>query len=181
MVMHWLLAISNSCNGLRHVTRFSCDTFGFYVAVIYLQKGVQVLTRQYRAGPASLYLSVMIALLVLMVAYACGLVGGSSLFHRYVRKFVEDYGTPLTTIFFTGFVHIGHMRTVELQKLPTTRAFYPTADRGWYVDFWDISKEDVGIAFPFALVLTTLFWFDHNGEFGRSLPTRSSSVHAGAD
>ena len=163
MVMHWFLAISNSCNGLKYVTRFSCDTFGFYVALIYLQKGVQVLTRQLAEGQTSLYLSIMVALLVLMVAYGCGIIGGSSLFQRYVRKFIEDYGTPLTIVFFTGFVHIGHMRSVHLETLPTSRAFFPTAQRGWFVDFWKVKASDVGIAFPFAFILTVLFWFDHNG------------------
>lgn len=164
MGMHWFLALSNSCNGLRAVTRFSCDTFGFYVALIYLQKGVQVLSRQFAEGAATpgAYLSIMVALLVLMVAYACGVVGASNLFHRFVRKFIEDYGTPLTIVFFTGFVHIGHMRAVGLEKLPTSKAFFPTQDRPWLVHFWDIDGTDVGIAFPFAMVLTILFWFDHN-------------------
>ena len=160
--MHWFLAISNSCNGLRYVTRFACDTFGLYVALIYLQKGVQVLTRQVSLGQASLYLSIMVALLVLIVAYGCGIIGGSSLFQRYVRKFIEDYGTPLTIIFFTGFIHFGHMRSVHLQTLPTSRAFYPTVDRDWFVNFWEVKASDVGTAFPFAIVLTILFWFDHN-------------------
>ena len=161
--MHWVLAITNACNGLTYVTRFSCDIFGFYVAFIYLQKGIQVLTRQYGlAGPESAYLSIMIALLVLMVAYLCGVIGGSNLFQRYVRKFVEDYGTPLTIIFFTGFVHIGHMRSVELQTLPTSKAFFPTQDRPWLVKFWELSVGDIFLAIPFAVLLTILFYFDHN-------------------
>ena len=161
--MHWALAITNACNGLTYVTRFSCDIFGFYVAFIYLQKGIQVLTRQYGlAGPESAYLSIMIALLVLMVAYLCGVIGGSNLFQRYVRKFIEDYGTPLTIIFFTGFVHIGHMRSVELQTLPTSKAFFPTQDRPWLVRFWELSVGDIFLAIPFAILLTILFYFDHN-------------------
>lgn len=32
---------------LRYVTRFSCDTFGFYVAAVYVQYGIQVVTRQF--------------------------------------------------------------------------------------------------------------------------------------
>lgn len=100
--MHWFLAISNACNWLKYVTRFSCDIFGFYVAFIYLQKGIQVLTRQWEAGDTSAYLSIMISLLVLMVAYIGGVIGNSNLFHRYARKFIEDYSTPLTVIFFTG-------------------------------------------------------------------------------
>ncbi|PYH41351.1 anion exchange family protein [Aspergillus saccharolyticus JOP 1030-1] len=163
LIMHWLLAITNACNGLTYVTRFSCDIFGFYVAFIYLQKGIQVLTRQWgSAGETSAYLSIMVALLVLMSGWICGELGNSSLFKRFVRKFLEDYGTPLTIVFFTGFVHIGHMREVEVATLPTSKAFFPTADRGWLVHFWDISVGDVFLAIPFAILLTILFYFDHN-------------------
>ncbi|KAL2803067.1 HCO3 transporter family-domain-containing protein [Aspergillus granulosus] len=163
LIMHWILAITNACNALTYVTRFSCDIFGFYVAFIYLQKGIQVLTRQWGfAGETSAYLSIMVALLVLMVAWICGELGNSNLFQRYVRKFLEDYGTPLTIVFFTGFVHIGHMRSVEVATLPTTKAFFPTADRGWLVHFWDLDVGDIFLAIPFAVLLTILFYFDHN-------------------
>jgi len=165
LIMHWLLAITNSCNALTYVTRFSCDTFGFYVAFIYLQKGIQVLTRQWElAGAESAYLSVMVSLLVLGFAYGCGILGESNLLQRHVRKFIEDYGTPLTIVFFTGFVHFGHMKDVHVETLPTSKAFFPTADRGWFVHFWDIGVGDIFLAIPFAVLLTILFWFDHNGK-----------------
>ncbi|KAL8667182.1 MAG: hypothetical protein Q9202_000754 [Teloschistes flavicans] len=139
-----------------------CDIFGFYVAFIYLQKGIQVLTRQWTTVGEAAYLSISVALLVLMTAYLCGVVGGASLFQRHVRKFIEDYGTPLTIIFFTGFVHIGRMADVNLQTLPTSKAFFPTKDRGWLIHFWDIDVSDIFIAIPFAVLLTILFYFDHN-------------------
>lgn len=163
LIMHWFLAITNACNGLTYVTRFSCDIFGFYVAFIYLQKGIQVLTRQWGAdGETSAYLSIMVALLVLMSGYVCSELGQSTLFFRVVRKFLEDYGTPLTIVFFTGFIHIGHMRDVHVATLPISKSFFPTADRGWLVRFWDINVGDVFLAIPFALLLTILFYFDHN-------------------
>ncbi|EPS30081.1 hypothetical protein PDE_05031 [Penicillium oxalicum 114-2] len=163
LVMHWILAVTNACNALTYVTRFSCDIFGFYVALIYLQKGIQVLTRQWgQAGETSAYLAIMVALLVLMAAWVCGELGNSNLFSRWFRKFLEDYGTPLTIIFFTGFVHIGHMRDVNVSTLPTSKAFFPTLDRPWLVRFWDISVGDIFLAIPFALLLTILFYFDHN-------------------
>ncbi|KAL9055763.1 MAG: hypothetical protein Q9206_003013 [Seirophora lacunosa] len=170
LVMHWVLAITNACNALTYVTRFSCDIFGFYVAFIYIQKGIQVLTRQWASGEAGAYLSITVALLVLMVAYLCGVIGGSSLFQRYVRKFIEDYGTPLTIVFFTGFVHIGRMANVELETLPTSKAFFPTQDRGWLIRFWEIDVGDVFLAIPFAVLLTVLFYFDHNGLLGIPFP-----------
>ncbi|KAL4897005.1 anion exchange family protein [Aspergillus ambiguus] len=163
LIMHWILAITNACNGLTYVTRFSCDIFGFYVAFVYLQKGIQVLTRQWEGvGETSAYLSIMVALLVLMSGWVCGELGNSSLWQRYVRKFLEDYGTPLTIVFFTGFVHIGHMKDVEVATLPTSKAFFPTMDRDWLVHFWDINVGDIFLAIPFALLLTILFYFDHN-------------------
>ncbi|KAL5121426.1 hypothetical protein ACEQ8H_000497 [Pleosporales sp. CAS-2024a] len=162
LVFHWFLAITNACNGLRYVTRFSCDIFGFYVAFIYLQKGIQVLTRQWKIDDASAYLSICIALLFTAVAYICGIIGQSSLLQRHVRKFIEDYGTPLTVIFFTGFVHIGKMSGIELQALPISKAFFPTSDRGWWIHFWNMDVADVFLAIPFAILLTILFWFDHN-------------------
>lgn len=166
--MHWILAFGNACNALTYVTRFSCDIFGFYVAFIYLQKGIQVLTRQWaETGEAAAYLSIVTSLLVLVFGYGCGIIGNSNLFQRYVRKFVEDYGTPLTLIFFTGFVHIGRMEGVELARLPTSRAFHPTQERGWFIHFWDIDVGDVFLAIPFALLLTILFYFDHNGKLMR--------------
>jgi hypothetical protein len=56
------------------------------------------------------------------------------------------------------------MRDVDLTTLPTSKAFFPTTDRGWFVHFWDISIGDVFIAIPFAILLTILFYFDHNGK-----------------
>ncbi|KAF4512885.1 hypothetical protein G6O67_000215 [Ophiocordyceps sinensis] len=160
LVLHWILAVTNSCNWLRWVTRFPCDIFGFYVAFIYLQKGIQVLERLGDDSP--LYLSVMVSLLVFMVAYVCGQLGDSSLFKHPIRVFLKDYGTPLTLIFFTGFVHFGRMDSVALERLPTSIAFMPTSDRKWLVDFWHLSVGEIFTALPFAVLLTILFWFDHN-------------------
>ncbi|CZR39928.1 uncharacterized protein FPRO_04826 [Fusarium proliferatum ET1] len=160
LILHWILAVTNSCNWLRWVTRFPCDIFGFYVAFIYLQKGIQVLEHLGRGQ--EFYLSIAAALLVFMAAYVCGELGGSSLFRHPLRVFLKDYGTPLTIIFFTGFVHFGRMQEVDLEVLPTGIAFEPTSGRDWLVRFWDLSVGDVFLALPFAVLLTILFWFDHN-------------------
>ena len=162
MAMHWFLAITNASNAIKYVTRFSCDIFGFYVAFIYLQKGIQVLTRQ--GSGTEFYLSIVVSLLVLVIGYICGMIGSSPLFQHYVRVFIKDYGTPLTVIFLTGFVHIGRMAKVELSVLPTSKSFSPTTDRSWFIDFWKIRLGDVFIAIPFAVLLTILFYFDHNGK-----------------
>ena len=46
--------------GLKYVTRFACDTFGFYVAAVYVQYGIQVVTRQYeQSSPTAGFLGIM--------------------------------------------------------------------------------------------------------------------------
>ncbi|KAK3949689.1 HCO3 transporter family-domain-containing protein [Pseudoneurospora amorphoporcata] len=165
LVFHWILAVTNSCNWLRYVTRFPCDVFGFYVAFIYLQKGIQVLERLGDAEP--FYLSVVVALCVFAIAYICGELGDSGLFNHTVRVFLKDYGTPLTAVFFTGFVHFGKMENIHLDNLEVSKAFFPTPHedgwiRGWFIPFWDIPAGHIFLAIPFALLLTILFWFDHN-------------------
>jgi hypothetical protein len=119
------------------------------VAFIYLQKGIQVLTLQWRVSVASAYLSITIALLVLIFGYLAGIVGESKLFNQPVRVFLKDYGTPLTVIFFTGYQYFGKMRSVELAHLPIGRAFHPTHEsRGWFVHFWEIETGDIFLAIP---------------------------------
>lgn len=179
MILHIILAVSNSCNWLRWVTRFPCDIFGFYVASIYVQKGVEVLERL--GHSESFYLSIVVALLVFMAAYLSGVVGNSSLFLHWIRVFLKDYGTPLSIIFFTGFVHFGRMNEVHLETLPTGIAFKPTENRDWVVPFWDLSVGEVFTALPFAILLTILFWFDHNGKLIISIPRTSWKSLSAAD
>lgn len=105
-----------------------------------------------------------------MVAYICGMLGSSGLFTHVVRTFLKDYGTPLTLIFFTGFVYIGRMKPVNLERLPTSIAFMPTSRSSWIVDPRDVSVGEVFIAAPFGILLTILFWFDHNGKLSPLTP-----------
>lgn len=123
------------------------------------------------------YLSIAAALLVFMVAYVCGMLGDSALFNHIVRVFLKDYGTPLTVIFFTGFVYIGRMKPIDLETLPTSKAFEPTSRSSWLVDPRDVSVGEAFIAAPFGILLTILFWFDHNGQF-HSTPIPENSLMA---
>lgn len=118
------------------------------MAFIYIQKGIQVLSRQWRAGDASAHLSISIALLVFLFGYVAGIIGQSSLFTHPVRVFFKDYGTPLAIIFFTAYQYIGKMKPVPLEHLPIGGAFSPTAERGWLVHFWELGTGDIFLAMP---------------------------------
>lgn len=90
-------------------------------------------------------------------------LGRSRLFRHAVRIFLTDYGTILTIVFFSAFPHFGgELRGTQLLNLPTSPTFETTTGRGWLVDFWNIGVGNVFLAIPFAILLTILFYMDHN-------------------
>lgn len=175
MVMHFIIAILNWVTYLKIISNFSCEVFGFFICVIYCQKAVAILSNQFTdMGAASGFCSVMIALLMVIFGLGSSIFGSTlHYFKPPIRKIFVDYGVPLAVIFFTGFIHFGGwLDNVDLARLPTTRAFQPTNDsaalgraHGWFIHFWpneNISVGDMFLALPFALLLTFLFYFDHN-------------------
>jgi hypothetical protein len=173
MVMHFAIAIFNWVNGLRYVTRFSCDIFGFFISFVYVQKGIQILTKEFEFdtsdGNAQGYLSIIIALLVMVFGMLATFIGHfSPLFWHPLRKLFADYGLPLTVVFFTGFAYFpGRLADSHLNRLNVGPSFTPTATsggrtHGWFIHFWDMPVGDIFLAIPFGVLLTILFYFDHN-------------------
>ncbi len=170
-VMHFAIAMLNGAQYTRYITRYSCDAFGLFINCIYVQKGIQILTRQFKQsdGYASGYFSVVVALLMAIFGVGAQLFGSQThYFHPVVRKVFADYGAPLSVVFFTGFTHFNKhtMESVGLQRLNISKSFHPTAMERhgqWFVRFWEgISVGNVFLAIPFAILLTLLFYFDHN-------------------
>ena len=56
----------------------------------------------------------------------------------------------------------GHLRDANVDTLTITKAFEPTLDRSWLVPFWRLDVAWVFISIPFGLLLTLLFYLDHN-------------------
>ncbi|THV03859.1 hypothetical protein K435DRAFT_774721 [Dendrothele bispora CBS 962.96] len=166
-IIHWVTAILNWCNFLRYVTLFSCDTFGFYVSWVYLQYGIQVLTRQLQASdsngnlPGAL-VSILLAVLMLVVSFLFQTLSAKTLFHRHVRRFFADYGMPISLIASSAMAYWGRFNATNPQTLPVGGAFQPAGDRDWLVKFWQLEGKWVGIALPFGIILWILFFFDHN-------------------
>ncbi|KAG5638903.1 hypothetical protein H0H81_008964 [Sphagnurus paluster] len=165
-IIHWLTAILNWCNFLKYVTLFSCDTFGFYVSWVYLQYGIQVVTRQLQSTnppntPGAL-VSIILALLMLVTSFLFLSLSQKSFFHRHVRRFLADYGMPVSLIASSAMAYWGRFNTANPATLPVGKAFQPAGGREWLVPFWQLEGKWVGIALPFGVVLWILFFFDHN-------------------
>ncbi|KAJ7695721.1 HCO3 transporter family-domain-containing protein [Mycena rosella] len=164
-ILHWITAILNFCNFLKYVTLFSCDTFGFYVGWVYLQYGVQVLTRQLDANPRNdpgPLVSIIVALLMLVTSFLFQHLSTQNFFHRHARRFLADYGMPISLVASTGMAYWGRFNSTNPATLPIGGAFQAAGGRDWLVKFWELDAKWVGIAFPFGFILWILFFFDHN-------------------
>lgn len=179
-ILHWIAAFANTASLLRFVTRFPCDTFGFYVAWVYIQYGVQTITRQFhQTDEASGFLGIILALIMLVLPHLFNLIYKSTFTHKHIRRLCADYGMPLALIATSGLAYWGRFDRYVLEDgmtLPPGSAFHPANGREWLVRWWTLPGKYVGIAFPFGVVLFILFYFDSNvsvsvGDFGSGCPT----------
>ncbi|KAG2340152.1 hypothetical protein BDR05DRAFT_967163 [Suillus weaverae] len=161
-IIHWVTAILNWCNFLKYVTLFSCDTFGFYVSWVYLQYGVQVITRQFSGDFEGALVGITLALLMLVTSFLFQRLSETTLFHRHIRRFLSDYGMPISLIVASGMAYWGRFNTSHPTTLPVGGAFQAANGRAWLVKFWELDGKWVGIALPFGMILWILFFFDHN-------------------
>ena len=130
---------------------------------VYLQYGIQVLTRQLQSsGSLGAFVSIILALLMLVTSFLLQSLSQKSFFHRHVRRFLADYGMPMSLIAASGMAYWGRFNHAHPNTLPVGAAFKAAGGRDWLVKFWQLDGKWVGIALPFGIVLWILFFFDHN-------------------
>ncbi|KAH7106762.1 anion exchange family protein [Auriculariales sp. MPI-PUGE-AT-0066] len=162
-IMHILIAVFNGCDYTRFITEMTSTTFGLYVGVIYIQKGVEVLVEEFHVSTDSAWVSVLTAILFAVVVYLLERAAQASVVPFSLRRILEDWTFFAGLLFFSGFVHIsGHIKEAHAELLPVTAAFKPTLERDWVVPFWKLEVAWVFAAIPFGFLLTLLFYFDHN-------------------
>lgn len=136
-----------------------------------MQYGVQVVTREFpgksadQADASTLdgaFVGIILALLMLVTSFLFRSLSQSAYFHRHVRRFLADYGMPISLVAASGMAYWGRFNAANPLTLPTSKAFQPANGRDWLVRFWQLDGKWVGIAFPFGFVLWVLFFFDHN-------------------
>ncbi|KLJ10673.1 hypothetical protein EMPG_13947 [Blastomyces silverae] len=163
-IFHWLAAIWNMCDYMRYVTEFSSESFGMYVGIIYMIKGVEELVSEFSSrGSTDGYLSCTVAILYFATIYALEKLGSSTIFKPSFRGFLADYAYPIGTIFWVGFAHIpGRLKAANIGKVPITKAFHPTQPRNWLINFWELDVKWIFVAIPFGFLTMLLFYYDHN-------------------
>ncbi|KAJ1593311.1 hypothetical protein NDA11_007181 [Ustilago hordei] len=164
---HFMVAIFNVCDFTRFITDMTSETFGFYVGVIYIQKGIELLIEEFNPLPldnTTGWLSVTIAILFTVSVYLVAKVGNSTYLPFRIRNLVAGYAFAAGCIFWTGFSHFpkNSLERVPIERLPITKAFFPSLDRSWFIDFWNIELKYVFVGAPLGFLIMLLFYFDHN-------------------
>jgi hypothetical protein len=164
MIVQLVISITNCVGALRYVTQFPCDIFGLFINIVYLEKGVEILSRQFHPqdSGASGFASVVIALSMGISGFAGNCFNETDYFNPQLRQFIVDYSTPAAVVFFSGFIHFGgYLDNVTFERLPITKAFKPT-DRSNWIDVSGLPVKYVFLALPFGIILAILFYFDHS-------------------
>lgn len=163
-IFHWATAIFNLCDYMRTVTDFSSQTFALYVGTIYIIKGCEELSINfYNSNYLNGFASALIAVLYTLTIYFLEKLRGTTFLRPFVRQLLSDYAYPIATIFWTGFAHFpGNLAAVDFEYLPIGPAFHPTTERPWVIDFWNLPVKWIFVAIPFGLLMTLLFYYDHN-------------------
>lgn len=183
-LMHVVLAVTGACAAVKLVTRYSCETFGMLIAIIYIYTGVENLSSYFATkSSAAALLSLILGLGTTWLALALSGARGWSTLTRGARVTIADYAAFTAIVFFCVFPYFGNLieltpsgcvgdaalnngtcfanQTIATLSVPST--FVPTATgRSWLVDPSALSGAGIAVAIPLAFFLTVLFFFDHN-------------------
>ncbi|CAF1364636.1 unnamed protein product [Rotaria sordida] len=163
-ILHWLIAIFNMVTYVRYMTNFTAEIFGFYVGIVYIQKGIEFILDDFRESSTKGFMSVLVAFGFFFSYWILTHIGQSSYFTRSIRDFLVDYAMIISVIFWSGFTFIpGHLRSTNIERLSVTSAYKPTiSSRSWFINPSNLDVKYIFIALPFSLLVTALFYFDHN-------------------
>ncbi|KAI9696396.1 MAG: hypothetical protein M1836_005674 [Candelina mexicana] len=164
--MHYILAILNAHDWtMRYVTTFSTEIFSLLNSIIYFHKAIQELQRAHDDSSFASFLYAIIgAIGTFLVAVALSTAESwKPLFHRYVRMGLTEYAAAISIIVFIGMPHIGELATLDKQTLQVSTSFRPTSpDRTvFFVQFWHLPVGWIFAAIIPGLIISVLFFFDH--------------------
>lgn len=164
--MHYLLAIFNAHDWtMRYVTTFSTEIFSLLNSIIYFHKAVQELQRAQNALSFAAFLySIIGAIGTCIVAiFLSSAESWKPFFHRYIRMGLAEYAAAISIIIFIGLPHVGKLASLDKETLQVSKSFTPTSpDRTvFFVEFWHLPVSWIFAALIPGLIITVLFFFDH--------------------
>ena len=164
--MHYILAIINAHDWtMRYVTTFSTEIFSLLNSIIYFHKSIQELQRAHASLSFAAFLYAIIGAVgtMLLAIFLSTANSWKPLFHRYIRMGLTEYAAAISIIIFIAIPHVGELATLDKSTLTVSHSFRPTnEDRTvFFVRFWQLPVSWIFAAIIPGLIITVLFFFDH--------------------
>ena len=164
--MHYVLAVINAHDWtMRYVTTFSTEVFALLNSIIYFHKAIQELQRAHDSlsFAAFLYACIGATGTMLLAIFLSTAESWRPLFHRYIRMGLTEYAAAISIIIWIGLPHIGELQTLDKSTLPVSTSFRPSLPErtNFFVPFYHLPLRWVFVALIPGLIITVLFFFDH--------------------
>ena len=165
--LHYILAALNAHDWtMRYVTTFNTEIFSLLNSIIYFHKAIQELQRAHDALSFAAFLYAIIGAIgtMLVAIFLSTAERWTPLFHRYVRMGLTEYAAAISIIIFIGMPHVGELANLDRQTLQvSSQSFRPSdPDRTtFFVPLWQLPIGWVFAAIVPAMIITVLFFFDH--------------------
>jgi hypothetical protein len=164
--LHYVLAVINAHDWtMRYVTTFSTEIFSLLNSVIYFHKAIQELQRAHQSLSAAAFLYAVIGAVgtMILAIFLSTAESWRPLFHRYVRLALTEYAAAISIIIFIGMPHIGELATLDRMTLNVSTSFRPTSPerQTFFVEFWKLPIGWIFGAIIPGIIITVLFFFDH--------------------
>ncbi|KNG87770.1 hypothetical protein ANOM_004449 [Aspergillus nomiae NRRL 13137] len=164
--LHYILAIINAHDWtMRYVTTFATEIFSLLNSIIYFHKAIQELERAHDTLSFAAFLYAVIGAVgtMLLAIFLSTAESWKPLFHRYIRMGLTEYAAAISIIVFIAMPHIGELAHLDKMTLPVSNSFKPTSpDRDkFFVEFWTLPVGWVFAAIVPGIIITILFFFDH--------------------
>lgn len=164
--LHYVLAIINAHDWtMRYVTTFATEIFSLLNSIIYFHKAIQELERAHEQLSLAAFLYAVIGAVgtMLVAIFLSTAESWRPLFHRYIRLGLTEYAAAISIILFIGLPHIGELAHLDKMTLPVSTTFKPSSpDRErFFVEFWKLPIGWIFGAIVPGIIITMLFFFDH--------------------
>ncbi|KAL1974620.1 hypothetical protein VTN31DRAFT_4824 [Thermomyces dupontii] len=164
--LHYLLAIINAHDWtMRYVTTFSTEIFSLLNSIIYFHKAIQELERAHDNLSFAAFLYAIIGAVgtMLLAIFLSTAESWRPLFHRYVRLGLSEYAAAISIVVFIALPHVGELAKLDKMTLNVSYSFRPTSPgrETFFVEFWKLPVPWIFAAIIPGIIITVLFFFDH--------------------
>ena len=165
-VFHIITGVLGFCRAVKYVSRFTHETFGALIAVVYIYTAFAEMGRGFAANPLSAsLLAVLLTLGTFLVAELLANIRYSSIYNLGFRTLVGDYSLIVSLIIMTLIPRFLSLESekIALPALQVALNFVPSNGRtSWFVDPLANPTWAIFAAIPPAILLSILIFFDHN-------------------